>query len=53
MTIDGQETDIHVPAMNFVIWWDKDLQRELLDGTTITKWDWENQRIVTLLSRRV
>lgn len=52
MTIDGQETDIHVPAMNFVIWWDKDLQRELLDGTTITKWDWENQRIVTLLSPR-
>ncbi len=28
-----------VPAScNFVIWWDGDLQRELLDGTTITKY---------------
>jgi rhamnogalacturonan endolyase len=27
------------PAMNFMIWWDGDLQRELLDGTTITKWN--------------
>jgi rhamnogalacturonan endolyase len=26
-------------AMNFLIWWDGDLQRELLDGTTITKWN--------------
>lgn len=25
---------------NFAIWWDGDLLRELLDGTTISKWDW-------------
>lgn len=25
--------------MNFAIWWDGDLSRELLDGTTISKWD--------------
>lgn len=27
--------------INFGIWWDGDLLRELLDGTTISKWDWE------------
>jgi hypothetical protein len=26
------------PSENFAIWWDGDLLRELLDGTTITKW---------------
>jgi rhamnogalacturonan endolyase len=25
----------------FAIWWDGDLGRELLTGTTITKWNWE------------
>ncbi|MGN6375724.1 MAG: rhamnogalacturonan lyase [Sphingomonas sp.] len=25
---------------NFAIWWDGDLLRELLDGTTIYKWNW-------------
>jgi hypothetical protein len=25
--------------MNFGLWWDADLSRELLDGTTISKWD--------------
>ncbi len=27
--------------INFLVWWDGDLLRELLDGTTISKWDWE------------
>ena len=27
--------------INFGVWWDGDLLRELLDGTTISKWDWE------------
>ncbi|SDM24558.1 rhamnogalacturonan endolyase [Catalinimonas alkaloidigena] len=27
------------PSMNFGIWWDGDLQRELLDRTVIDKWD--------------
>ncbi|WP_066220291.1 rhamnogalacturonan lyase family protein [Formosa haliotis] len=26
------------PSINFAIWWDDDLQRELLDGTSITKY---------------
>lgn len=29
------------PSMNFAIWWDADTLRELLDGTTISKWNWE------------
>lgn len=35
---------------NFAIWWDGDLLRELLDKTTISKWDWEQGRAVPLLS---
>jgi rhamnogalacturonan endolyase len=26
---------------NFAIWWDGDLLREILNGNTITKWNWE------------
>jgi autotransporter-associated beta strand protein len=28
------------PSINFGVWWDGDLLRELLDGTTISKWNW-------------
>ena len=34
---------------NFAIYWDGDLLRELLDGTTISKWDWRSGTAVTLL----
>jgi rhamnogalacturonan endolyase len=39
-------------SVNFGIWWDGDLLRELLDGVTIAKWDWERQREVPLLVGR-
>ncbi len=26
--------------VNFMVWWDGDLLRELLDGTKVFKWDW-------------
>ncbi len=52
MDIEGNEIHRNPPAMNFVIWWDGDLQREMLDNTTISKWDWENKAYVTLLSPR-
>ncbi|MGH8854700.1 MAG: rhamnogalacturonan lyase [Telluria sp.] len=26
--------------MNFMLWWDGDLLRELLDGNKVSKWDW-------------
>lgn len=39
-------------SVNFGIWWDGDLLRELLDGVTITKWDWQQQREVPLMVGR-
>lgn len=35
--------------MNFAIWWDGDLSRELLDGTRIFKWDYEKAVSAPLL----
>jgi rhamnogalacturonan endolyase len=34
---------------NFAIYWDGDLLQELLDGTTISKWDWKTGTAITLL----
>jgi len=33
-------------SVNFGIWWDGDLLRELLDRETVTKYDWENRQVV-------
>ena len=30
----------HPRQVNFMVWWDGDLLRELLDGTKVYKWDW-------------
>ncbi len=38
-TSTGQELGSHSLPINFMIWWDGDLSRELLDGTTITKYN--------------
>lgn len=35
-------------SVNFAIWWDGDLLRELLDRETVTKYDWTNRSIQTL-----
>ena len=35
-------------SVNFGIWWDGDLLRELLDRETVTKYDWTNRSIQTL-----
>jgi rhamnogalacturonan endolyase len=37
-------------SCNMGIWWDGDLLRELLDGVTISKWDYENSRETRLFS---
>ncbi|MGA9658770.1 MAG: rhamnogalacturonan lyase [Asticcacaulis sp.] len=34
---------------NFAVWWDGDLLRELLDGNTISKWDWTASKTTPLL----
>lgn len=36
--------------VNFAIWWDGDLLRELLDRNVIAKWDWQNGKLETLLT---
>ena len=35
-------------SVNFGIWWDGDLLRELLDRATVSKYDWENKQVVDL-----
>lgn len=34
--------DVRPPQINFASWWDGDLQREILDGNKIYKWDYQN-----------
>ena len=35
-------------SVNFGIWWDGDLLRELLDRATVSKYDWKNHAVVDL-----
>lgn len=37
-------------STNFALWWDADLLRELLDKTTISKWDYKNLQSVPLFN---
>ncbi|UPQ76097.1 rhamnogalacturonan lyase [Chryseobacterium nepalense] len=32
------------PAVNMGIYWDGDFLSEILDGTVVSKWDWENEK---------
>lgn len=43
-------TDKTPSSTNFVIWWDGDLTRELLDKNRIDKWDWKNDTTLNLLT---
>lgn len=49
MSAKGQPIGQRPSQVNFAIWWDGDLLRELLDRNTIFKWDWENETSVPLL----
>jgi fibronectin type 3 domain-containing protein len=62
-SVKGEKIANNIPTSNFAIWWDGDLQRELLDhnwvGYTtpptpapgrIDKWDYVNNRLVNLLT---
>lgn len=60
-TYDGKKiTDTNIPSVNFGIWWDGDLQRELLDHEydrekgvgvgKIDKWNYENEKLVNILT---
>ncbi|MFY7890565.1 MAG: T9SS type A sorting domain-containing protein [Spirosomataceae bacterium] len=49
-TCKGVQIGTAKPSMNFSIWWDADLSRELLDGNTISKWDYTNNVSTNLLT---
>jgi rhamnogalacturonan endolyase len=48
--VHGNVIGHHPPQINFAIWWDGDLSRELLDGTQIFKWDYRRGESVPILS---
>ncbi|MDL4843029.1 rhamnogalacturonan lyase family protein [Aquibacillus rhizosphaerae] len=58
-TAEGEKISESIPSSNFAIWWDGDLQRELLDHDwgddagvgvgTIDKWDYENNQSENIL----
>lgn len=48
---NGQKISERQPrSCNFGVWWDGDPLRELLDRTTIAKWDWRNEKETVLLT---
>lgn len=49
---DGTVIIEHRPRgfpVNFAVWWDGDLLRELLDSNRVLKWDWETESLHPLL----
>ncbi|MDR2474322.1 MAG: rhamnogalacturonan lyase [Bacteroidales bacterium] len=46
----GEMLSTSRPSVNFRIYWDGDLQDELLDGTTISKWNYTTSKTSNLLS---
>ncbi|MBC8052271.1 MAG: T9SS type A sorting domain-containing protein [Sphingobacteriaceae bacterium] len=38
-TVTGTQITATKPTMNHLLWWDGDVQREILDGTKLDKWD--------------
>ena len=45
----GVEIASGKPSLNFGVWWDGDLLRELLDNVTISKWNWTTSSTSALL----
>lgn len=49
--VHGETISTRPPSSsNFVVWWDGDLSRELLDKNRIDKWDWQNKTTINLLT---
>ncbi|MXV16520.1 rhamnogalacturonan lyase [Hufsiella ginkgonis] len=49
--LHGKTITPKVPSSaNFLVWWDGDLTRELLDKNRIDKWDWKTETTVNLLT---
>jgi rhamnogalacturonan endolyase len=48
----GNKIAENTPACNMGVFWDGDLQSELLNGTTIEKWDYVNAKTISLLQSK-
>ncbi len=46
----GEEIGKKPNSINFVLWWDGDLLRELLDKNRIDKWDYKEEKLRNLLT---
>ncbi len=51
--VKGQKITSSIPSVNFRIYWDGDLQDELLDRSYIDDWDYVNHKPVRLLDASV
>lgn len=49
----GNKISSITPSVNFGIFWDGDCQSEILNSTTIDKWDYENAKTIRLLNARM
>ncbi|OMC95121.1 rhamnogalacturonan lyase [Paenibacillus odorifer] len=49
-SITGTKISSTMPSVNFGIWWDGDLSRELLDGVKIDKWNPASNSVTNLLT---
>lgn len=49
-TVNGARITASKPSVNFGVWWDGDLLREILDGPRIGKWNYSTNSTATLLS---
>lgn len=47
--VKGETIAGNRPSINFAVWWDGDLCRELLDGTRISKYDPQTHRANTII----
>lgn len=49
--VNGTQITTSRPSqMNFMIWWDGDFLREILDNTTVYKWNWNNNTSNAILA---
>ena len=49
-TSGGQTISTTKPSMNFAIWWDGDLSREILDGDIMDKWNPDTKSVERLFT---
>lgn len=49
-TSKGEKIGTAPRSVNFAVWWDGDLLRELLDGNKVYKWDYNTSTLNTLLT---